>query len=86
MRMYPAYTLAGVMQMYAISFFRLLNDGYALAFQDLRLQAQINMAPEMKPEAWENLLENLTAAAEGGSAILEPDVDETSPEKLKDIF
>ena len=84
--MYPAYTREAVMNEYAVSFFTLLEEGYALRYQNLRRMAQLFMAPEMKPEAWRSYMENLEVLSKRASDILIPDDDYSGLEKLKQEF
>lgn len=84
--MYPAYKRVDVMDEYAISFFTLLEEGYALRYQNLRRLAQLFMAPEMKPEAWRSYMENLEMLSKRASDILIPDDDYTGLEQLKQEF
>lgn len=86
MQMYPAYKLPDVLNEYAISFFRLLNEGYRIKFNDLRTLANIAMAPETSNESWQKFIESLDYASSGVSAMLEPDEDETTLDKIKEIF
>lgn len=84
--MYPAYTRDGVMNEYAVSFFTLLEEGYALRYRAMRRMAQLHMAPEMKPEAWRSYMENLEVLGKRASDILIPDDDYSGLEQLKQEF
>lgn len=84
--MYPQYSLRDALKLPAITFFTFLNVGYKLKFADLYLHAVTSQGPEMKPEAWQDLLAHLRYADEGISAILEPDIDETDPDKIRKLL
>ncbi len=84
--MYPAYKREDVINEYAISFFTLLEEGYALRYQNLRRMAQLFMAPEMKPEAWRSYMDNLEVLGKRASDILIPDDDYSGIDKLKQEF
>jgi hypothetical protein len=84
--MYPQYKLRDALKMPAITFFTFLNVGYKLRAADLYLHAITSQGPEMKPESWDELLRHLRYADEGISAILEPDIDETDPDKIRKLL
>ena len=74
------------MNEYGISFFTLLEEGYALRYQNLRRMAQLFMAPEMKPEAWRSYMQNLEVLGQPASDILIPDDDYSGLAQLKQEF
>lgn len=84
--MYPGYKRADVMAEYAVSFFKLLNEGYKIRGEDMRLAARIAMAPEMKGQYWKEFMSELEYVGKDISDILEPDVDESTPEKARKIL
>ena len=48
LQMYQGYTLHTALEMYAVSFFRLLDEGYRLKYQEYRMMANIVSVPDMK--------------------------------------
>lgn len=72
MLMYPAYTAATVLDMYAISFMSLLNEGYRKRFKHYQMLAQISDLPQMDETHRDEFYRNLEWAATDPSDILKP--------------
>lgn len=77
MRYFPAYQLRDVMEMYAISFFALLEEGYRQENVGLRTQAHIIMLPHLRKDARGKFLRQLDSAAQDLSDILRPSTSAT---------
>lgn len=83
MQMYPAYKLHDVLELPAISFFSLLNEGYRLHHTRLIELAHISDVPHMDKQARTEFYKNLEYASTHPSDILKPDSAGSSPEEIK---
>lgn len=84
--MYPAYKLSEALDMYAVSFFTLLNEGYRLRYKEYRLFAQIGILTIMKDRDRSSFLRDLEQAGTDFSDILKPSGQGSTPEELKRLL
>jgi hypothetical protein len=70
MDMYPAYTVVSILDMYAVTFLALLNEGYRVRHQRYQMLAQISDLPHMERSSHDNFYKQLEWAATPASDIL----------------
>lgn len=84
--MYPAYTVQGVLDLYAITFFTLLNDGYRIRAKHYLMLTQIANHPGWTQTVREEFMRRLEWSASDPADILKPSDDYSGIEQAKDIF
>lgn len=70
MQMYPAYTVAMVLDLYAITFLAMLNVGYRIRFKHYQMLSQISDLPQLDKQHRDQFYRNLEWAATDPSDIL----------------
>lgn len=86
MHMYPAYRLADVLHLKAISFFALLNEGYRIKYSNATLLAQIGDLSSMAKEDRVKFYQQLEWASTHPSDILNTDEQSSTPEQIKSLL
>ena len=86
MHMYPAYTVEGVLNEYAIRFFAMLNEGYRLKYDNARLLAQIADLPHMEQEDRNKFYKNLEWASMHPADILNSSGSGSSSADIKKLL
>lgn len=84
--MYPAYTFESALEVYAIRFFVMLEDGYKAMYGNYRMQATIALLPYTESEARKEFLDILRSATEGDDATMEPVDNVSGIDQLKKIL
>lgn len=86
MRLYPGYTKDLVLKEKAASFFRLLDEGNKIRMSEQFELLQLIRVSQAENEDFEEYANKLYYGSRDFEDVLEPDVDETTPEKIKEIF
>lgn len=83
MDMFPAYTVEKILNMYAVSFLALLNEGYRVRHQRYQMLAQISDLPHMDASNREMFYRQLEWAATPPSDILSSSGNGSSDADIK---
>lgn len=86
MQMFPAYTAEGIMNMYAITFFSLLNEGYRVRHAHYHMLSRIVLLPHVKKDARGKFLKMLEYASKDPSDILRTRSNNTDMSKVRDVL
>jgi hypothetical protein len=85
MQMYPAYTLRQVLDLYAISFFTLLGEGYRIKAEHYFMLAQVSAVTIMTDAARDEFFDKLQLAAQDPSDKMVAD-EYSGIDDIKRIF
>lgn len=78
MDFYPAYQLTDILDMYARTFYALLNEGYRMQHRKYFMLAHIVTVPHMDNGPRKSFLKQLEWAGKSLSDILNPEAEESS--------
>lgn len=84
--MYPGYQLRDVLELPAISFFALLNEGLRQRHRHYQVLAQIADLPHLKKEDRQKFYSNLRWSAADVDDILKPSSEGSSPAEIKRLL
>lgn len=86
MKFYPSYKLRDILEMPAVSFFALLNEGYRQHNEMLHMLATIAILVIAEPESRKTFMKQLEWASKDASDILKPSDNASSSEEIKQFF